>query len=272
VKIPKRNFIQNIIHLIGLYGFYIKLYFKTLVEYRIGTWVAIIAGLIAQVSGLAFIGIVFQKIPQLGGWTFYELVFMFSFAGLGRGLNQVFFNVPYGLTRFIRRGTLDILMIRPVGPLFQAIGVTQEINGMGNVITSFIILCYAAANLGIEWTFGKVLYTLIAIISSMFIILAVLFSIMVCTFWVQEIRSVIYPVAWLYDFSKYPLDIFGPVLRGILTFVIPYSIGSYYPSVYILRPATFDWALWVVPLSAIVLMTLAYRFWLFGLEHYTSSN
>lgn len=272
MKMPKKNFIQNIIHLTGLYGFYIKLYFKTLVEYRIGTWVAIIAGLIAQISGLAFIGIVFQKIPKLGGWTFYEIIFMFSFAAIGRGLNQVFLNVPYDLTRYIRQGTLDVLMVRPVGPLFQAIGFSQEINGMGNVITAFLILCYAGANLGINWAFGKILYAIVAVVSSMFIQLAVLFSIMVATFWVQEIRSVIYPVAWIYDFSKYPLDVFGPFLRGLLTFVIPYSLGSYYPSVYLLRPGTFSWALWVVPLSSIALMSLAYRFWLFGLKHYTSAN
>lgn len=272
MEMPRKNPFQVFKHHIGLYGLYLKLYFKTMAEYRIGTWIAIIAGILAQISSIAFLGIIFQKIPKLGGWGFYELIFIFSFAALGRSLNQVFFNVPYSLTGYIRQGMLDVYMIRPVGPLFQAIGDSQEINGTGNAITAGVILFYAASKLGMTWTVGKAAYLVIAQISSMFIVLAVLLFIMIGTFWIQEVRSVIYPVAWLFDFTRYPLDIFHPFLRGLLTYVIPYSLGSFYPAMYLLHPDKAPWALWAVPLTAAGLMTLTYRFWLFGLDHYTSAN
>lgn len=272
MEAPKKNLFQKTVHLSGLYWIYLKLYFKTMVEYRANTMVSLIAGIIAQICSLAFLSIIFQKIPKVGDWNFYELVFIFSLAVGGRALNMVFFNIPYDLTRYIRQGLLDVLMLRPVGPLFQAMGFSQEINGLGNAITAFVIMGYASSNLHIIWTAGKLAYLCVAVLSSMFIQLAVLFTIMIGTFWVQEMRSVIYPVAWLHDFTRYPLDIFNPFMKVLLTYIIPYSVGSFYPAVYLLRPGQCEWALWGVPMTAVVMTFIAYRFWLFGLKHYTSAN
>lgn len=269
--VPKRNMLQQSVYLAGMYGQYLKVYLKTLVEYRADTIIALIAGIIAQGSTLVFLSVIFRRIPALADWSFYELVFIFGLAATGKALNQTFFNAPFSLTGYIRRGQLDIMMIRPVGVLFQAIGNSQELNGVGQLVTGVGIMAYAAGHLDMQWTAGLIAYVVIALISSAVIQFAILLTISVLTFWVQEIRSLIYPVTWLYDFTRYPLEIFHPVLRGLLTYVIPYAVGSFFPAAFLLRPEQYPWAAWGVPLTAVAVMALTYCIWSFGLRRYSSA-
>lgn len=270
MQVPKRNMLQQSGYLMGLYGHYLNIYLKTLLEYRADTIIALIAGIVAQGSTLVFLSVIFQRIPSLADWSFYELVFIFGLAATGKALNQTLFNAPFSLTGFIRRGQLDIMMIRPVGVLFQAIGNSQELNGVGQLVTGFIIMGYAAGHLEMNWTIGTILYVCIALISSAIIQFAVLLTISVLTFWVQEVRSLIYPINWLYDFTRYPLEIFHPLLRGLLTFAIPYAVGSFFPAAFLLRPERYPWAAWGVPVTAVIVMSLAYCIWSFGLRRYSS--
>ncbi|ULL18258.1 hypothetical protein DVH26_29625 [Paenibacillus sp. H1-7] len=271
MQVPKRNMAQQLLYLIGLYGQYLKVYGKTLLEYRADTIIAVIAGIVAQGSTLVFLTVIFQRIPSLADWSFYELVFIFGLAATGKALNQTLLNAPFSLTGYIRRGQLDIMMIRPVGVLFQATGNSQELNGVGQLVTGVIVMGYAAGHLEMQWTVGTVAYVIIALFSSAIIQFAILLTISVLTFWVQEVRSLIYPITWLYDFTRYPLEIFHPLLRGLLTYVIPYAVGSFFPAAFLLRPEQYPWAVWGVPAAAVVVMSLTYCVWSFGLRRYSSA-
>lgn len=269
---PKRNVLQRLVHAVGLYCFYLKLYFRTLVEYRADTWVTLFTGFVTQAGALAFVGLVFQRLPGLAGWGFHELVFLFGFSVTGRALCEVFLNVPFNMTWYIRTGTLDVFLIRPAGPLFQAIGISQEINGSGPALTGLAVLAYAGMHLTLRWTVGKTLYLGMALLCSMLIYFSTLMAVAILTFWVLEVRNAVYPVAWFYDFTRYPLTIFPPVVRGMLVFVIPYAFGSFYPAVYILRPASLPWAAWGVPVFTAAFLSVVYAFWRYGLRHYSSAT
>jgi len=267
---PKRNTIMQLFYLAGLYGHYLKIYFKTLVEYRADTMIAVAAGIFAQGSTLVFLSVIFQRIPMLADWGFYEMVFILGLSATGKAINQTFFNAPFTLTGFIRRGQMDVMMVRPVGALFQTVGHSQELNGAGQLVTGVAIMAFAASHLDIHWTLWTYLYTVIALLSSAIIQFAVLLTISVLTFWVHEIRSLIYPVNWLFDFTRYPLEIFHPILRGLLTYIIPYALGSFFPAAYLLHEGQYTWAAWGVPASAMVTMALAYGLWTIGIRRYSS--
>lgn len=261
---------QQVAYLIGMYGHFLKVYVKTLVAYRADTIIAVIAGILAQGSTLIFLTVIFKRIPMLAGWDYNELVFMFGLAATGRALNQTFFNAPFMLTGNIRNGRMDMMMVRPVGVLFQTIGYSQELNGVGQLITGIAIMGYAASRLDMSWTILNVLYVVIALLCSALIQFSILLTISVLTFWFQEIRSLIYPVTWLYDFTRYPMQIFHPILRGLLTYIIPYSLASFYPAAYLLRPEQYGWAAWGVPAVTMVVVMGAYFIWSQGLRRYSS--
>lgn len=272
MKIPQRNPLQKLIYYIKLYLFYLKIYVKIMVEYRIGTWLALIASILAQLTAIAFINILFSKIPIFYYWKFPELLFLFGIAITGRALTQVFMDMPYFLPFYITQGQLDVILVRPPSPLFQTIGMTQEINALGTLITGIFILFYAGIQTSINWNFFTVFYLIIALISSMLIQFSFLLTAIIPSFWVMDSRSLIYPFGWLMDFLRYPIDVFHPVLRFILIYIIPYSLGSYYPVLFLLRPHDYPWALWAVPLTGIGCFFIAINFWNFGLKHYSSAG
>jgi ABC-2 type transport system permease protein len=270
MQAPKRNALAKFGYTLGLYGHYLRVYFKTLAEYRADTIIAVIASVLSQGSGLLFLSVIIARVPQLAGWHLDELVFIFGFSATSKALNQTFLNAPFSLTGFIQRGRLDVLMIRPAGVLFQIVGLSQELNGVGQLFTGLAIMAYSALRLDVHWSAFGLLYTAVALVSSALIQFAVLLTVSVLTFWVREIRSLIYPVNWLYDFTRYPIQIFHPVLRGLLTYVIPYAVGSFFPAAFLLHPGQYAWAAWGVPAVAAVSMAAAMWIWSVGLRHYSS--
>jgi ABC-2 type transport system permease protein len=272
MKVPGRNIFQEIAYRAGLFVFYQKLYFRVLVEYTLDSWIGILSGMLILLSSLIFLGVTVNRIPHLAGWSFEQLLFLFGIAATGRGLNQVFLNAPFLFHGFIRRGTLDIMMVRPVGALFQMIGLSQELLGLGGAVFGVAIILHSAPHAGIVWHAGNVAYLIVAVVSSMLIQFAVLMIVVIPGFWVFEMRAVIYPVAWLIDFARFPVQIYHPFLRVLLTFVLPYALGSFYPAAYLIDPVRYWWALFAVPGTAIFLLFIAYRFWEFGLDHYSSAT
>ncbi|MBO9607066.1 MAG: ABC-2 family transporter protein [Paenibacillaceae bacterium] len=254
-----------------LYGVYLRLYFRTLVAYRADTLVAFFGGLLTQVSALLFLSSIFRHIPRLAGWDYYELLFIFSVSLTAGALSIVFLNAPFSIHGYIRRGTLDLMLIRPAGTLFQIVAMSQEINGIGSVATGLAMMGYAMAHLPLEWSAGSVVYLALALLSGMVVKFAVLLFFTVLAFWVFEMRSVLYPVTWLFDFTQYPLGVFHPFMRGLLTYVLPFSLGTYYPAVYLLRPELHGAALFA-PLAGLLVAAVAYGFWRIGLRHYESAS
>jgi ABC-2 type transport system permease protein len=67
------------------------------------------------------------------------------------------------------------------------------------------------------------------------------------------------------------LSIYPKAIGILLTWVVPYGLASFYPASFLLdRP--WGWAAWLAPLAAALLLYLGYRFFQFGLRHYSGTG
>jgi ABC-2 type transport system permease protein len=73
------------------------------------------------------------------------------------------------------------------------------------------------------------------------------------------------------EFAKYPLSIYHSSIRILLTWIIPYGFVSFYPASYLLGRDVGP-LVWLSPFVALVFIFIAYRVWLFGLRHYSSTG
>jgi len=78
--------------------YYIKIYFmiasqdiKSKMQYRTDFFISIFGMLAINVAGVASFWILFNSIPTLNGWSYYELIFMYSFSLLAFTPLQLFF-------------------------------------------------------------------------------------------------------------------------------------------------------------------------------------
>ena len=90
-------------------------------------------------------------------------------------------------------------------------------------------------------------------------------------FWVQKSGNIIYVFYMLNDFSKYPVSIYGKPIKFLLTYIIPFSLTSYYPASYLLTGKNLHYIGWVI-FTSFFLFLIAIFVWKKGIRKYESSG
>ena len=73
-----------------LYRVLIKQFFKTLLQSKVDFLMGLFGFFFTQVLGIAFLYLIFDKIPNLNGWTLSQLIFIYGFAQIPRGIDHLF--------------------------------------------------------------------------------------------------------------------------------------------------------------------------------------
>jgi len=140
---------------------------------------------------------------------------------------------------------------------------------------SGVVVALAVAD--IDWDPVRVMMVPVALASGT----AIFGSIWVITssiaFWTVETQE--FANAFTYggnQLSLYPLDVLGPWLRRLATFVVPLAFVAYFPAAYLLgkdEPLGFPAEIALLtPVVAAVLILLARAVWRSALRHYRSTG
>ena len=52
--------------------------FKTMLEYKGDFILLIVTTIVGLMSGLVFIYLIYQKVPTIAGWSFWEIIFIYG--------------------------------------------------------------------------------------------------------------------------------------------------------------------------------------------------
>lgn len=256
-----------------LYKKFLQQYIKTLIEYRADFILGLIGFLFVQSIGVIFIGLIFNNIPSLKGWSFYEILFIYGFAQIPRGIDHVFTDQLWIFSwKTIVEGKFDKYLVRPLNPLFQVIVERFQPDGFGEIIIGSILLIFSWIKLGVEVTAIKIISLVIVIIFASFIYTAIKLAVASIAFWVKFAQSYLFMVYQLSGFVKYPITIYPAWIRGILTFIIPFAFTGYFPSAYLLGKGSFASGVLMTCFIGIISLLVAYRIWLIGISRYESSG
>lgn len=256
-----------------LYWLFLKNRFKILLEYRANFIIGAASTVMMQAAGLLTIWVVMAQVPSLKGWTLPELWLIYGLITLALSINHMFADNLWTLgQQYVRTGSFDRFLVRPVNPLFHLLADRFCHDGIGNFIVGLVLVLTAANSLDILWTLGDMLYMTVAVLSGGLIFISLNLITCVSAFWIMDSVPVTRIVFELHEFAKYPLAIYPNIIRIFLTFIIPFGLASYYPASYILGRETPLYLAWLAPLFAVGLFLVAYRVWLFGLRHYSSTG
>ncbi|MDQ0087157.1 ABC-2 type transport system permease protein [Paenibacillus anaericanus] len=256
-----------------LYWQYFKARIKVMMEYRVDFLIGVMSVLFVQGTSILFIALVFHNVDTIHGWTFYQLLFIFAVAMLGRSLEHTFFDNLWTLGwQYIRPGNFDRLLVRPVNPLFQIIAERVQQDGVGSFLVGIIVLFTAIPHLELHWGIAEVMLLIVMIISSAAIFLAVNLFFATLSFWMVDSLPVMYAVQGMNDFARYPMQIYGKGVRFVLTWIIPYGFTAFYPAALFLDGSGFrSIGIWT-PVVAIVTLSIALLFWKRGLRSFVSTG
>ena len=257
---------------LNLYGYFVNQRFKILMEYRLNFFIGAVSTMVQQGASLAAIWVVMRQIPNLEGWNIYEVWLIYGLVTLGQSITHMFadnlWTIGWG---YIRSGDFDRFLVRPINPLFHLLADRFCHDGIGHFLTGAVLVGYSMNALHIALTPLRALYLVSAVLSGGMIFIALNLMTATTAFFIVESIPVTQIVFNFHEFAKYPLSIYHWTIRLLLTWLIPYGFVSFYPASYLLG-RDVGWLAWAGPLVGATFLFLAYRVWLFGLRHYSSTG
>jgi ABC-2 type transport system permease protein len=252
---------------------YFTQYAKVRVSYRADFFISLITSFAATVFGLAFVIVLFQKVPQIAGWRFDEVLFLYGFSLIPYGLFNVVSTNLYDFgNNYIIEGKFDRILLRPISSLFQILFETFRIESLQEVATGIFCMTWASVHLHTVWTPGKIGLFLFFAGCAGIIYVSVFLILTTASFWFED-RIGVHPPVWnVIAFGRYPLSIYSRVVQFFLCWVVPFGLASFYPSVRMLgRTVSPEYAAFV-PVVAAGFFVLAIFLWGLGTRRYSSTG
>ncbi|EGT0692382.1 multidrug ABC transporter permease [Clostridium perfringens] len=256
-----------------IYVQFLKQYLKTLLEYKEDFIYGILGFFLVQATSIIFISLIFNNVPTLSGWSFYEIIFIYGFSQIPRGIDHIFTDYLWIFSgRSIVRGEFDRYLLRPLNPLFQVIAERFQPDGFGELVVGFILVVYSAIKLSVNITPLWIIGFIIAVIGGTLIYTGVKLATASIAFWTKTSFRHVQMAYGLSDFSKYPISIYTGAIKFLLTFIIPFAFTGYYPGTYLLGKESFFMGVILTLIVGILSIIVSYRIWLKGVSSYESSG
>jgi ABC-2 type transport system permease protein len=246
-------------------------------SYRASFAVELLSNLGATVLDVTTVLVLFRGTAMLGGFTLREAILMTGLTAVGFVLADLTVGNIDGLRTYVRAGTLDTVLIRPLGVLPQLICMDLPVRKLLRVVFGVTVYVVALAANPIHWTPARALLVLVAppaagvFFGSIFVMAGSL------SFWWVESGEI--GNGFTYggrDFVSYPVTVYGGWFRDLFAYALGFGFVSYQPALALLGRADPlglpAWAGFAAPLVAVPAAVIAAGVWRTGIRHYRSTG
>lgn len=258
---------------------YLRIFFKLFsistkryLENRLNALGSVLAATGSIFLQIMFIDLVFSYTPNLAGWKKEEIIFV---VGLARILvtlfSLLFLRSINFLSFYIRDGSLDILLTKPVNSQFFVSLRLSKPYELLNLIPGLLVCMYAMGLMGFSYSFFDLILLLIGLVSGLFILYGIYFFIGTWSIWFTNFFSINSIFQIIKEPLNIPLDIFGKGINFILYFVVPLSFVVTVPAKIFLGKSP-EAGILLGALIAFFLVWLSNKFWNYALKYYTSAS
>jgi ABC-2 type transport system permease protein len=225
---------------------------------------------------LVFVSIflLFERFPNIGGWSLYEVALCYSIIHMAFSLSECFARGFDSFSSLVVNGDFDRILLRPRSTTLQVLGSKYEFTRIGRLAQSVIVLVYSLANLNIPWDLYKVITMVLMVMSGVFIFTGIYMLGASLCFWTIEALEVVNIFTdGGREMSQYPLSIYKDWVKKFFTYVIPFGTINYLPLMYILNKVQGNKVLYMItPLWGMLFIIPCIWIWKLGVRHYKSTG
>ncbi len=256
-----------------LYKVFAVQYTKTMMQSKSDFFLGFFGFLLTQSMGIITLAVIFQNIPAIDGYTFEQMIFIYGFFQLPRGLDHLLTDNIWLLAGGkVVRGEVDRFYLRPINPYFQLIVERLQFDGLGELVLGIVIVVYSAMNGVFEVNFMNISMLVITTIVGSVIYTSIKLIFASLAFWIKLSQPIMFTAYSFTEFAKYPISIFPKFMQFILMFIIPFAFTGYIPASYIMGTAEFLGTVGLQIVIASVLWVIAYTIFNRGLLAYESAG
>ena len=246
---------------------------KRRLAYRGDLILASLDEIMRSLVALVMLQVYVSKTPNLHGWTPYELLFVLGFSMVPISLFHTFCGNLYQLSNtYIIQGNLDRVLLRPYPAFLQICFDRISIEDLSGVLLGIGVMVTAITHLP-EFDMGAthIAFLLVLILSSFGVVVAVFMAFAATGFWFEDRVGMVPPVYNLMEFGRWPTGIYHPLLKILVTCVIPFSFVAFYPAGFLVRGGD-PWPALLTPVVAMCSLLFAAWLWRCGISRYHSSG
>ena len=263
---------MNIKKYLQIYSLFNYTSFAIEMEYKINVLIDLITSLLGLIGSVFLLSIFFDNTVLIGGWSFEQALIIQGIYTILNGVTNTWFSPNLTeIVKYIREGTLDFVLIKPIDSQFWISFKRISPSGLIEIVLGILVLIYCLYKNDIEITLSLFLLFSITLVCSISILYSLWFLISTTTIWfvktwnaTEVLRSFLYV-------GRFPLNSFSFSLRIFFSTVVPITFITTIPSELILGIAP----IWKIILEIIVSYIFIYisrEFWKYALRFYSSAS
>lgn len=255
-----------------LLGMFVRIGTMNEIAYRGNFWLQVFDSIIGLFTAVAAVYLVYRQTDSLNGWSAWELLALVGVYYLVLGSVSVI--VAPSLTRFVedvRLGKLDYTLTKPVDAQLLVSVSEVEIWRVGDLFLGSVVLGTAAVQLARQTSLVSVAAFAVALACGLAIVYAFWLILASLSFWLVRVENILFVFWSMYEAGRWPVTIYPPWLRWILTVVVPIAFAVTVPAQAVTGRLSGRVLVFAV-LFAVVLLVFSRWLWRRGLEQYSGAS
>lgn len=217
---------------------------------------------------LFFLLLIAGKTKVVSSYSLWQVVFFFLTFNLVDITTQLFFREVYRFRNMVISGNFDLVLTKPMNPLFRVLTGGADILDLFTLIPVLIFLIFAAGKMG-GVTMGGVILYLLLYFNAIFIAVSLHTFVVAVGVLTTEVDNTIMLYRDLSSMARVPIDVYRQPIRGFLTFVIPMGVMITFPAKALMNLLSPPFILTSFLLGG-TFFWLSLKLWGFALSRYSS--
>lgn len=243
--------------------------FLGVLSQRLGVLVFLLGKILRFGFFVAFIVYLLKGTGVLAGYTLNQTLFFFLTFNLVDAVAQFLFREVYRFRPLVVSGDLDLILVKPVNPLFRVLLGGADVIDLVTLPFLFVAVYYIGSLLGPTPIQTIAYFLLIAnglLIATAFHILVLGLGIITL-----EIDHTIMIYRDIVNLGRFPIDIYKQPVRALVMYFIPVGVMITFPAKVFIGILSLQAVLISLALGAGFLV-VSLKFWNFAMTKYTSAS
>lgn len=236
--------------------------------------ICIIVEMFYQGIYLAFFAVILSNIKTISGWGPYEIMILLGIDTITSELTtaMVIALNTRQIPKMIWLGELDLILVRPINPLFYITLGKPYFPSFVSSLTGFILIYFGLKGINVSLTLSGIIGSSLFFIFGFIIIYSILVFFSLITFFFQD--STVFPRIGeriAYSFTSRPHDIFTGFFKILFFVLVPVVYVSSFSAKSLTRGVDWQYLGLAFTLAIISLMVINF-IWEKAIKNYTSAS